>query len=59
MAKLFRVVSAKLSQIMIDALKKAGGSPRHSEFPHVGHNSWDAAYAHEELYSWFLGHAKK
>ena len=52
-------VKVQLSRDMIDALKKAGGKPRYTEFPHVGHNSWDAAYAHEELYSWFLGHAKK
>lgn len=52
-------VKVQLSRDMIDAIKKAGGKPRYSEFPHVGHNSWDAAYAHEELYSWLLSHAKK
>lgn len=52
-------VKVQLSRDMIDAIKKAGGKPRYSEFPFVGHNSWDAAYAHDELYSWFLGHAKK
>lgn len=54
-----KVVPAKLSHDMIDAVKKAGGTPRYSEFPFVGHNSWDAAYAHDELYSWLLSHAKK
>ncbi len=52
-------VKVQLSRDMIDAIKKAGGKPRYTEFPFVGHNSWDAAYAHDELYSWFLGHAKK
>jgi predicted peptidase len=52
-------VPVKLSRDMIEAIKKAGGKPRYSEFPHVGHNSWDAAYAHEELYSWLLSHEKK
>lgn len=52
-------VKVQLSRDMIEAIKKAGGKPRYTEFPFVGHNSWDAAYAHEELYSWLLSHAKK
>jgi predicted peptidase len=39
---------------MIKALKAAGGTPRYSEYPFVGHNSWDCAYVTPELYSWFL-----
>jgi predicted peptidase len=54
-----KVVLPKLSVEMIDAIKKAGGKPRYSEMPYVGHNSWDAAYAHEELYPWLLSHTKK
>jgi predicted peptidase len=44
---------------MIAALKKAGGNPRYSEFPHVGHNSWDSAYVTPELYTWLLSHRLK
>jgi predicted peptidase len=54
-----RVVPAKLSRDMIEAIKTAGGKPRYSELPFVGHNSWDAAYAHEELFTWLLSHSKK
>ncbi len=54
-----KVVPAKYSQEMIEALKKAGGKPRYTEFPYVGHNSWDATYAHDELYSWLLSQSKK
>lgn len=39
---------------MVQALKDAGGEPRYSEFPYVGHNSWDSAYVTPELYSWLL-----
>lgn len=39
---------------MIKALKAAGGQPRYSEYPYVGHNSWDPAYVTPELYSWLL-----
>ena len=47
------------SREMIDALKKAGASPRYSEYEKVGHNSWDRAYATAELYEWFLKHQSK
>jgi predicted peptidase len=44
---------------MVKALKEAGGEPRYSEFPYVGHNSWDPAYATPELYTWLLSHKLK
>jgi len=47
-------VSVENSRNMIDALRKAGGSPRYTEYPGVGHNSWDKAYATDELYEWLL-----
>jgi predicted peptidase len=39
---------------MIDALKAAGGMPKFTTYPDVGHNSWDKAYATKELYEWLL-----
>ena len=47
------------SQTMIDAVKAAGGNPKFTIFPGVGHNSWDKAYREEKLYDWFLEHSKK
>lgn len=44
---------------MVEAMKKAGGNPRFSEYPYVGHNSWDSAYATTELYPWLLKHRAK
>ena len=44
------------NRAMIKALKAAGGEPRYSEYPFVGHNSWDSAYVTPELYTWFLKH---
>lgn len=52
-------VNVKLSRDMIDALKKAGGDPKYTEYPGVGHNSWDAAYGTKELYTWLLKHQAK
>jgi predicted peptidase len=42
------------SRDMIEALKKAGGTPKYDEYAGVGHNSWDRAYATKELYPWLL-----
>lgn len=32
------------SRTMIEAIKAAGGEPKYTELPGVGHNSWDDAY---------------
>ena len=38
---------------MVEAIKKAGGTTiRFTSLEHVGHNSWEAAYATPELYQW-------
>jgi predicted peptidase len=44
---------------MIAAIKQAGGEPKYDEYPGVGHNSWDKAYANPELYKWLLSHSRK
>ena len=52
-------VKVELSRQMVDALKKAGGNPRYTELEWIGHNSWDAAYASDDLYSWLFAQKKK
>jgi predicted peptidase len=52
-------VSVRLSRNMVKALWAAGGHPNYTEYPGVGHNSWDAAYGNPQLYKWLLGHTKK
>jgi predicted peptidase len=49
-----QTVSVEASRQMATALKKAGGSPRYTEFPGVGHNSWAAAYAMDEFWDWLF-----
>jgi len=44
---------------MVAALEKAGGKPQFSEYKWVGHDSWDPAYATNELYAWLLKQSKK
>ncbi len=51
-------VPLKRSEEMIDAIKAAGGSPKLTVYPGVGHNSWDKAYRDEKLFAWFLEHKK-
>jgi len=53
------VVPPRFSREMIEALKKAGGTPKYTEYPKVGHNSWDMAYATDELYKWLLEQRQK
>ena len=43
---------------MFEALKKAGGDPKYTEYKGVKHNSWDKAYATEELWEWLFAQKK-
>jgi predicted peptidase len=52
-------VNVEKSREMIKALKDAGGNPKYDEYPGVGHNSWDKAYATKELYEWLFMQQKK
>ncbi len=49
-----KTVPTERSRNMIDALKKAGGSPKYTEYPGVGHNSWDKAYSEPEMIKWLF-----
>jgi predicted peptidase len=52
-------VPVRRSRDMVEALKKAGGTPKYTEYPKVGHNSWDRAYGTDDLYKWMLEQKKK
>jgi predicted peptidase len=49
-----RVVVPRLSRVMIRALQDAGGVPGYTEYPDVGHNSWDNAYTDPYLLPWMF-----
>jgi predicted peptidase len=51
-------VKVTVSRDLVAALKKAGADVKYDEFPGVGHNSWDRAYAKDELYTWLLAQSK-
>lgn len=42
------------SRNMIEALKKAGGEPKYTEYPTVGHDSWVPAYRDGEMFKWLF-----
>ncbi|MDB5321450.1 MAG: hypothetical protein JWN40_3081 [Phycisphaerales bacterium] len=49
-----KTVPTERSQNMIKALKEVGGNPKYTEYPGVGHNSWDKAYSEPELPKWLF-----
>ena len=46
------------SKEMVAWVNAAGGDPKLTTYPGVGHNSWDNAYRNENLGAWFLEHRK-
>jgi predicted peptidase len=52
------VVKVGRSRRMVDALKKAGGKPRYTEYPDLGHHSWVPAYRTEGLFKWLFDQRK-
>ncbi len=49
-----KVIPVHCSRSMVAAVKEAGGNPKYTELPGVGHDSWTAAYHDEELLDWFF-----
>ena len=47
-------VPVQNSRKLNEALKAAGGDVHYTEYPGVGHNSWDKAYADPDLMAWLL-----
>lgn len=48
------VVPVSGSRDMIAALTQAGGKPRYTEYPGVGHNSWSPAFVEKEFWTWLF-----
>lgn len=53
------VVPPRRSREMAEALKRAGADVRYTEFPEADHNSWDPAYATEELWTWLFAQHRR
>lgn len=48
------VVKPEASRKMVAALEKAGGKPKYTEYPGVGHDSWTKTYANPEFMAWLF-----
>ena len=46
------IVPVESAREWIAALRKAGGAPKYSEYPGIGHHVWDKAFAEPELLPW-------
>ena len=51
-------VDVKLSRDMIEAITKAGGKPKYSEYAGVGHHSWVNFYNDPDFYEWLFAQKK-
>ena len=48
------VVPPKLSQDMVDAMKKEKTTVKFTLYPNANHNSWDSAFSEPDLLSWLF-----
>jgi len=49
------VVKTIRARNMVEALKKAGAKAQYTEYPGVGHNSWEKAFKEPKLLEWMFG----
>ncbi len=52
------VVKTIRSRNMIEAIKKAGGNPKYTEYKGIGHDSWNKAFAEPDVLPWLLEQKK-
>ncbi len=53
------VVPVEASRRMVEAIEAAGGTIKYTEYQGVNHNSWDPAFAEDDLLSWIFSQRKK
>ncbi len=53
-----KTVPPEQSRIMAEAIGKAGGQIQLTEYPGVGHNSWDRTYGDPEVIQWLFEQRK-
>jgi predicted peptidase len=54
-----KLVPPERSRKMVEAIKKAGGDPKYTEYPDVGHDSWVKAYKDADMFKWLFEQKKK
>ena len=53
------VVPIQNAQMMVEALKRAGATPRFTVYPGCGHDSWTQTYNNPAFYGWLLSQNRK
>ena len=53
-----RVVPAGLSRTMVKSIQEAGGMPKFTEYPGVGHDCWTQTYADPAFHEWLFAQQK-
>ena len=48
------VILAEHSRSMINALKRAGGTPRYTEYKGIGHDIWETVFKEPDLAEWLF-----
>jgi predicted peptidase len=54
-----QAVKVERSRQMIEALKEAGGEPKYTEYPGVGHDSWTETYKNPEFHDWLFAQRRQ
>ncbi|WP_164100720.1 carboxylesterase family protein [Candidatus Laterigemmans baculatus] len=49
-----KAVPVERSREMIEAIREAGGEPKYTEYPGVGHNSWSQTYSNDAFHEWLF-----
>ena len=49
-----QIIPVEESRVMVEAMRRAGADVQYTEYPGVGHNSWDPAYARPGLWEWMF-----
>jgi len=52
------VVPPEASQVIVNALKKAGADVKFTLYPNANHNSWDPVFAEKDLLPWLFAQHK-
>lgn len=51
-------VPVERSRKVVAALRQAGGLPRYTEYPNVGHDAWTHAFTEPDLLPWLFSHRR-
>jgi predicted peptidase len=53
-----RIVPVGLSRTMVKSVTEAGGMPKYTEYPGVGHDSWTKTYSDPAFHDWLFAQRK-